>query len=250
MTESPDWILDADGQRRPSPAKRNEIWARYLKPCGPALALRDSPLEEVLAKHRGCTVVEADTPFVLACHLRTALIKRRDPELGYDILPPKTLMSRLLEGTPEAQHDLVYRWDPLVLQAFYWPSYYAASQHLGNLVQTRDLQRQPTLFVVRSLDQIHRLPGELFDSEFRLWLDGCHRIQLSQASIQQNAVRPELAAAYLAQHPGFGRAVSSSMPSPGGTRALLPGNVKASKSRESKDPGAPASRKFRSGGLP
>lgn len=243
--ETPHWIVDEDGTRRHPVAKQDEIWRRYLKPCSPAVALRESPLEQVLLKQRGCTVVEADNRFVLASHLCTALVKRRDPDIPWDLVTPDILMNRLIEGTPEAQEALFRGWDPLVLLAFYWPRYVKASEFIRQVCQVRDLQDRPILFVVRSLRDLSTDPDR-FDPGFRAWLvDACPHERLTVDSVKKGALQPAIVKAYLAARASFGRPLPAVVhsgpvePAPAGLSNVQlqpnldnPGNIKVTKGNQ------------------
>ena len=208
MTDlSENWIIDDDGFRHQPDHKRDEIWARYLKPCGPGTALTSSPLEDVLKQNRCCTVVEADNQFVLSSHLATALVKRANPEILWDALIPDTLMNRLIDGPPDIQEALQHGLDPLVIVAFEWLRYVKGSEFIGHLIKIRTMQYLPTLFAVGSLSDLSGDPLR-FDPGVRQWLYGCPKVSLTVGSILPNARNLEQAKAYLKLHPGFGQALA------------------------------------------
>jgi hypothetical protein len=208
MPDSELWSIDENGDRRFSPEQLEEVFGRYLKPCRPALPLTESPLVKALGS-RGCTVVEADNPFVFNCHLATALIKRRNPDIDWDMIVPDTVMDRLIVGTEESSAALISGFDPLVLQAFCWPRYLKASLHIGHIVQTRVIRQQPTLFVVTKLDARPFTDPVMFDPDFRVWLQSCNHVRLTAASVLRYAVNRPAMDAFLAANPGSGRALST-----------------------------------------
>jgi hypothetical protein len=220
-----EFIVDADGVSHHTSAKLAEILRPYLKPCGEAPLLISTPLVEALA-HKGTTVVEVPDLRVFYCHLRTALVMRGGGRPKWDILPWNLVLTNYLQGTPEDKSNLIETLDPLVILAASWPHYLAASQHIGDICQTRAMRGMPTLFVVTRLGDLAS-NADLFDPGFRAWLGACPKADLTWDSVRVANARDK--AKMIAYHSGdkassvtFGQAPSPSSPS---TKAST-GNVK------------------------
>ena len=196
-----EFNVGADGVRVWNSTKVTEILQRYLKLCGDAFILTETPLLKAL-EYRGVTVIEADNPFVFLCHLKTALAFRKTTDLAWDMVTPDTLMNRFIDGGSEIQLACVEAFDPLVVQAFSWPKYLKASEHIGHVLQTRTASDRPTLFVVRSLQD---LPTNAmrFNPELLKWLKDCPKLKLTVGSVTAKARNREKASAYLKANPGF-----------------------------------------------
>ena len=200
-----DFQRDEENKRDQwTPEKRAEVIQHYLRRCGKdSVFLKATPLQDVIA-YPGVTVVEADNSFVLMSHLKTALAKRQEYDLVWDLVYVREFLDRLMSSeTPQADRDAVRQgFDPLVIHALSWASSPKQAIHVASVLRDRDSKERPTLLVVRRLGDIL---GDC-DPTFRDWLThDVPRVSLTAASVRETTIQPEKLNTIWAHRPSLSR---------------------------------------------
>lgn len=201
-----DFIVAENGDRLHTDEARARFFRQYLEACGDAIVLRDTPLKAPIVR-RMSLLIEADSPFIFNSHLKTALALRGDRSLSYRRIDPDTLTTVKFHGSVEDKQALIEQWDPLIIDAFSWPSSSSApSDAVGDVCAVREQRGLGTIIVTRNFEEDIPSSPEWFNSDFHKWLLA-HRAQgrLTVASIVALARDKEKVAKMLKENPGLRR---------------------------------------------